>query len=167
MHIVKSTYKVLINKVLPYESVEDWKDWALEMMEAGFETDHLILLAGLSADVNRFQLAEIIKNALKELSLDAMPEEEIVYGYVYYLIDQALSSKVSKKIVLGILRELCRDRDYDNKLFNFYLLSFARQELGEAGEQFYWDGANNDNIDTIINAEFLDWKGKYESIQVK
>ncbi|MCS3801437.1 hypothetical protein [Niastella sp. OAS944] len=167
MHIVKSTYKVLINKVLPYESVEDWKDWALEMMEAGFETEHLILLAGLSADVNRFQLEEIIKHTLKELTLDAMPEEEIVYGYVYYLIDQALSLKMSTKVILGTLRELCRDRDYDKKLFDFYLLSFARQDLEEAGEQFYWEGANADNIDTIINAQFLEWKGKYESMQVK
>lgn len=162
MHIVKSTYKVLINKVLPYKSLEVWKDWALEMMEAGFETEHLIQLAGLSAEVNHFQLEEIIKNALKELSLDAMPEEEIVYGYVYYLIDQALRSMMSIKLVLGVLRDLCRDRDYDKELFNFYLLAFARQDLEEAGEQFYWDGANADNIDTIINAEFLEWKSKYE-----
>lgn len=167
MHKVKSTYKVLINKVLPYESVEAWIDWALEMMEAGFETEHLILLAGLSEDVNRFQLDEIIKNTLKELSLDAIPEEEIVYGYVYYVIDQALSSKMSTKAVLGTLRDLCRDRDYDKKLFNFYSLSYAKQELEEAGVQFYWDGANNDNMDTIINTEFLEWKRKYESMQVK
>lgn len=167
MHIVKSTYKVLINKVLPYESVEAWKDWALEMMEAGFETEHLILLAGLSTDVNHFKLDEIIRNALKELSLDAMPEKEIVYGYVYYLVDQALSSKMSTKAVLGTLRDLCRDRDYDKELLNFYLLAYAQQELEEAGEQFYWEGANNDNMDTIINTEFLEWKRKYESMQVK
>jgi hypothetical protein len=167
MQIVKSTYKVLINRIMPYESVDMWKDWALEMMDAGFETEHLIQLAGLSADVNHFQLEEIIKNALKELSLDAMPEEEIVYGYVYYLVDQALNAKMSTKVVLGLLRDLCRDRDYDKELFNFYSLSFARQELEEAGEQFYWDGANNDNIDTIINSEFLAWKNKYESMRVK
>ena len=71
---------MLINRVLPYESVDVWKDWVLEMMDAGFETEHLIQLAGLSAEVNHFQLEEIIKNALEELSLDAMPEEEIVCG---------------------------------------------------------------------------------------
>ena len=136
MHIVKSTYKVLINKVLPYESVEAWKDWALEMFEAGFETEHLIQLAGTSADVNRFQLDEIINNALKELSLDEMSEEEIVYGNVYYLVDQALSSKMSTKAVLSTLRDLCRDKEYDH-------------------------------MDTIINTEFIDWKCKYESMQVK
>jgi hypothetical protein len=124
-------------------------------------------LAGLSTDVNRFQLDEIIRKAIKELSLDAMPEEEIVYGYVYYLIDQALNSKMSTKVALGALRDLCRDRDYDKKLFNFYLLAYAQQELEEAGEQFYWEGANNDNMDTIINTEFLEWKRKYESMQVK
>lgn len=137
------------------------------MMDAGFETEHLIQLAGLSAEVNHFQLEEIIKNALKELSLDAIPEEEIVYGYVYYLVDQALNAEMSTKVVLGILRDLCWDRDYEKELFNFYALSYAKQGLEEAGEQFYWDGATNDNIDTIINSEFLEWKSKYESMQVK
>lgn len=74
---------------------------------------------------------------------------------------------MSTKVVLGILRDLCRDRDYEEELFNFYALSYAKQELEEAGEQFYCDGATNDNIDTIINSEFLEWKSKYESMQVK
>lgn len=167
MHKVKSTYKVLVEKALQGGSIEVWKDWALEMMEAGFETEHLILLAGLLPNVNRFQLEDIINKALKELSLDTMSDEDIVYGYVYYLIDQALNSKMSSKEVLGILKNLCMDRNYDKELFDFYLLAYAKQELEEAGEQFYWDGANNGNINTIINTEFLEWKSKYESMQVK
>jgi hypothetical protein len=167
MHKVKSTYKVLVEKVLQGVTIEVWKDWALEMMEAGFETEHLILLAGLSLQTNRFQLDDMINKALQELSLDSMSNDEIVYGFAYYLIDQALNSKMSTKVVLGTLRDLCRDRDYDNELYNFYSLSYAQQELEEAGEQFYWECANNDNIDTIIVSEFKKWKSKYESLQVK
>jgi hypothetical protein len=167
MHKVKSTYKVLVEITLHNGSIEVWKDWALEMMEAGFETEHLILLAGLSANVNGFQLDDIINKALKELSLDTMSDEEIVCGYVYYLIDQALISKLSTKVVLGTLRDLCRDRDYDKELFNFYSLAYAQQELEEAGDQYYWEGANINNINSIINTEFLEWKSKYELIQGK
>lgn len=166
MYKVKSTYKVLVEKALQGGTIEVWKDWALEMMEAGFETENIILLAGVSPHLNRFQLEDIINKALKELSLDSMSNDEIVYGYAYYLIDQALNSKMSTKVVLGTLRNLCRDRDYDNELYNFYSLSYAQQELEEAGEQYYWEGANNDNIDTIIVSEFKKWKSKYESLQV-
>ena len=69
---------------------------------------------------------------------------------------------MSSTVVLGTLRDLCRDRDYDKELFNFYSLSYAWQELGEAGEQYYWEGANSENINMIINTEFLEWKSKYE-----
>jgi len=162
MHKVKSTYKILLDNASQNQSLEFCKDWALEMMEAGFETEHLILLAGLSANVNRFQLDDIINKALKELSLDTLSDEEIVCGYIYYLIDQALNSKMSTKVVLSILRDLCTDRDFDKELFNFYSLAYAKQELEEVGEQYYWEGANSDNINTIINTEFLEWKSKYE-----
>jgi len=108
-----------------YALIEVWKDWALEMMEAGFETEHLILLAGLPTHINRFQLDDMVEKALKDLSLDTMSDDEIVYGYVFYLIDQAFNSKMSTKIVLHRLRDLCREREYDNKLFNFYLLAYA------------------------------------------
>jgi hypothetical protein len=162
MHKVKSTYKVLVEKALQRGTIEGWKDWALEMMEAGFETEHLILLAGLSPHFNRFQLDDIVDKALKELSLEAKFNDEMVYGYACYLIDQALNSKMSTKLVLATLRDLCRDRDYDNKLFNFYYLANAQEELEEQGVQFYWEGANSENIDLIINTEFQEWNNKYE-----
>lgn len=168
MHKVKSTYKVLVEKALQRGTIEGWKDWALEMMVAGFETEHLILLAGVSPHLNLFQLDDIINKALHELSLDTMSNNEIVYGYVYYLIDEALNSKTSTKAVLATLRDLCRDRDYDNELFDFYYLAYAQEELEELGVQFYWEGANSDNINAIINTRFLEWKSKYEShVQVK
>ena len=167
MHKVKSTYKVLVEKTLQGGSIEVWKDWSLEMMEAGFETEHLILLAGVSPHLNRFQLDDMIDKALQELSLDKMSNDEIIYGYVYYLINQALNSEMSIKVVLATLRDLCRDRGYDKELFNFYSLAYAQQELEEAGDQYYWEGANIDNINSIINTEFMEWKSKYELMQGK
>jgi hypothetical protein len=72
---------------------------------------------------------------------------------------------MSTKAVLSTLRDLCRDRDYDNELYSFYALAYAKQELEEDGVQFYWEGANNDNIVSIIESEFNEWKNKYESMQ--
>jgi hypothetical protein len=167
MHKVKSTYKILASKAQQRDSAEEWIDWSLEMMEAGFESEHLIILAGLSPHLNRFEFVDIVNKALKELSLDTMSNDEMIYGYVYFLIDQTLTSKTSTKVALRIIRDLCRDRNYDKELFDFYLLAFAKEDLDEVGGQFYWQGADINNIDAIINDKLLDWKNKYQSIVEK
>src|ERR1044071_8403068 len=109
MHKVKSTYRVLADKVLQQDTIEEWKDCSLEMMMAGFESEHLIILAGLMPPMNRFEFSEIVNKALKELSLDTGTPDEIIYGYVHYLIIEALNANLSTKEVLNTLRDLCRD----------------------------------------------------------
>lgn len=162
MHKVKSTYKVLADKVLQQDTIEEWKDWSLEMMLAGFESEHLIILAGLTPPMNRFEFSEIVNKALKELSLDTATPDEIIYGYVYFLIIEAINSNLSTKEVLITLRELCRDRNYEDALYPFYCLAYAQEELEELGVQYYWEGAGNDNFDSIVNSVFQEWKNKWE-----
>lgn len=161
MHQVRSTYKIIINRIQQRLAPEDCKDWALEMMEAGFETPHLIILAGLSSGISYFECEDVFRKAIKELSLDSMSDEEVVRGYVCYLIDQALSSKMSRSAVLSILRNLYLERDSDKELFDFSCLFYAQQELEVLGEQYYWEGANKENINSIIDNEFIKWRNKH------
>ena len=163
MYKVKSTYKVLANKLLQRDSNEEWIDWALEMMMAGFESENLIILAGLTPYSNRFEFDNTVNKTLKELSLDKANHEEIVCGYVYYLISEALDKNISTKKVLQELRDLCQAREYDNKLFPFYLLYYAQDELETLGVQFYWEGADSGNIDAVICNEFYKLKNEFES----
>lgn len=79
MYKVKSTYKVLADKVLEQDSCEEWIDWALEMMMAGFESEHLIVLAGLSLNTNCFEFDDIVNRALQELSLNKATKDNIIY----------------------------------------------------------------------------------------
>ena len=162
MHKVKSTYKVLGSRALQQDSAEDWIDWALEMMEAGFESEHLIILAGLSPSLNRFEFDDIVTKTLKELSLDRFSEDEKVNGYIYYFISEALQGQISTKAVLQNCRKICQLRDYDDAFYPFYLLAYAQEELDEFGVQFYWQDANSDNLDLIINTQFLEWINDYE-----
>ena len=167
MYKVKSTYRVLANKVLQQDSSEEWIDWALEMMMAGFNSENLIILAGSNPHSNRFEFDDVVNRTLRELSLDKATQEEIVYAYVYYLICEAIDRNISTKKALQQLRELCRKMEYDKDLFQFYLLSYAQDELEELGVQFYWQDANSSNIDSIIYNEFQKWKDNYGSKNLK
>jgi len=49
----------LTYKVVAYQSVSDYDmdecvDWAIEMIELGYDTENLIILAGLTKPVNYF-----------------------------------------------------------------------------------------------------------------
>jgi hypothetical protein len=162
MHKVKSTYKVLGEKALQQDSAEGWIDWALEMMEAGYESEHLFMLAGLSTSLNRFEFDDVVNRTLKELSLDKYTEEEKIRGYVYYYASEALNGKMSTKAVLNKLRIACQSRDYDQILYPFYLLAYAQEEQEEFGVQFYWQEAGSDELDSVINNQFQKWISSYE-----
>ena len=67
---VISTYRVLMKKAFNEDIDESWVEWALEMMEAGYESDNLYILAGLSKPYNHFELQELTDKVFADLNLD-------------------------------------------------------------------------------------------------
>lgn len=53
---VLSTYKILKAKAFNEDIDESWVDWAFEMMEAGYQSDNLYMLAGVTKPYNQFEL---------------------------------------------------------------------------------------------------------------
>ena len=67
---VASTAEILAYKALNRDIGRSWVDWAIEMLFAGFETEHLIILAGETEPYNQFKLQELTNKVLSELQLD-------------------------------------------------------------------------------------------------
>jgi uncharacterized membrane protein YqjE len=72
---------------------EEWIDWAIEMIENGYDTEHLIILAGITKPYNQFQLQELTDRVLWELDLNWRDQEKAVKGYVLYLIEGVLNGR--------------------------------------------------------------------------
>jgi len=160
---VESTPQVLAFKVLNRNFDKTWTEWALKMIEAGFETEYLLILAGESEPFNHFEMTDLTNQVLRELNLNYSNKSEIINNYVCYLIDQSLDGK---KKVLETLRELCNlciELGMDEGLHDFYLLFFAKDDLSESNSQYYWEGANRSNIDEIVRDAFNKWKLAYEA----
>jgi hypothetical protein len=49
----------------------------------------------------------------------------------------------------------------DARLTDFYLLYYAKNDLTEDEVQWYWEGANRENIDGIIKEQFKNWLSKF------
>ena len=164
MHPVKSTAEILAYKVLGESVDERWTSWALEMLEAGFETEHLLILAGENPPYNQFYLAELTNRVFEELGLEYSNKDRVLDQYIYYLIDKALSGEIDKMEVLSTLKDTYVDNEYDSRFQDFYLLYYAKDELEEFDHQFYWDRADRKNIDQVILKYFENWKKKNEAL---
>ena len=157
-----STSEILAYKVLNRDIDEKWIDWAVDMLIVGYDTENLVILAGESKPYNQFELQSLTDNVFAELNIDYSNKEKIIKDYARYLIDKALKGEIDSFKVLSILKSICIELDYARYLYDFYSLYFAKDDLLNSDIQMYWEGADKNNIDLVINDYFIKWKTNCE-----
>jgi hypothetical protein len=157
MTLVPSTYKILADKVLGHSFDSSWTDWAVDMLRQGFDTEYLVILAGISPPFNQFELKSLTDKVLDELGLDYSDKEKTIKNYVCYLADEVLSNRLDAYKALRELRDLYNELNQPLDIQDFYLLYFAKVDLLGSENQWYWNGATRDNIDKIIRDRFSEW----------
>ena len=160
---VLSTYKILKEKVFNSDIDESWVDWAIEMMEAGYEADSLYQLAGTLKPYNQFELQVLTTQVLKDLRLDYSDKSKALKNYVYFLITLNLDKSENYYKVLREFRDIYYELDMGSEYQDLALLYWAKDDLLYAEYQHYWDGANRENIDTIIRDKFELMKRQFEA----
>ncbi len=161
MKPVKSTAEILAFKALNRDIDKTWVDWAVDMLMAGFETEHSTILAGESEPFNQFQMQELAEKVFKELRLDYSDKDQTIKNYACYLIDKSLDGELDNFKVLEILKDICVELDFEKYLYDFFFLYFAKDDLSYSENQWYWDGATRENIEIIVADYFTAWKTNY------
>lgn len=157
MKPIDSTAEILAFKMLGRSIDKKWIDWAYDMLEAGFETENLVMLAGEIEPFNQFELQSLAEKVLKELHL-TWDDSELVYkNYVCYLVSEALQGKLKGVYVLDIVKNIYLEKDCEPSLEDFAMLYWAYDDLIHSENQEYWDGATRENIDEIVKAYFEEW----------
>ena len=100
---------------------KEWKSWAWEMMEKGFQTPGIIQLAGEDVNLNQFEHASLIESILKELELE-VTTDEVYQQYVLYIAHQVLDNMISAEEGLEILTQEAIDTDYHDAFMDVYYL---------------------------------------------
>lgn len=162
---VLSTYKILKAKAFNKNIDESWIDWAIEMIEAGYESEHLYMLAGETKPYNQFELQELTKRVLQDLKLDYSDKDDVIRNYVYYLVSSSIDRPETYYKTLRELRDICIELDLDSEYMEFYLLYYAKDDLTVEEVQWYWEGATRENIDQIIEEKFERWLRDFEQQQ--
>lgn len=162
MKYIKSTYEVLAWRVIGRGVDEKWVDWAIDMLSEGFETEHLIILAGELKPYDQFYLKDLISKVFRELNLETSNVDRIIANYVLYLVDEVQSGIRNPIIVLGRIQDLHYDYDFQDDLSDFWCLYWAVEDLKYSEVQWYWPDADRSNITSIIDQYFKDWFAQHE-----
>lgn len=157
MQEVLSTYRVLMKKAFNEDIDESWVEWALEMMEAGYESDNLYILAGITKPYNQFELQELTDKVLADLNLETSDKSLTIRNYVYYILSKTINEPSKYLETLKEVKDICIELDMDKEYMDFYLLYFAKDDLNELENQWYWDGVDRNNIDKIIKEKFQEY----------
>jgi hypothetical protein len=161
MKYIESTYEVLAWRVQNRGVDDKWVDWAIDMILAGFETEHLLILAGELKPFNQFYLHDLTSKVFQELGLDTLSIDKVISNYVVYLVSEAKCGRRNPVTVLAILKEFYFNYDLDD-LKEFATLYWAWDDLQYGEVQWYWDGADRSNISNIIQQYFDDWLTQHE-----
>jgi len=133
---------------------EMWVKWALEMIQAGYESDNLYILAGITRPFYQFELQILTDKVLADLNFDYEDKPLMIRNYIYYIISVALNERSNYLSTLREIKDICIALDMEQEYMDFYLLYFAKDDLNESESQWYWDGADRTNIDLIIKNAF-------------
>jgi len=161
MKPVKSTAEILAFKVLNRDIDKAWIEWGIDMLMVGYESEHSLILAGQSEPFDQFEMQDLAGRVLTDLQLEYSDKTRIINHYVLFFVEKSLNEEIDAFNVLNILKDICIELDYRVNLYDFYSLYYAKEDLIDSGNQWYWDSANRENIDDIIRDYFIAWRTKY------
>ena len=117
----------------------------------------LLTLAGLSKPTNYFQTVDYLKQALNELKLEILQGDKAILSYCSYYI-QKISQCENIRQNLKEVYKFCRSKDYEQLIYDFYLLYWAWDDIDYGNEYTpYCENANAGNIQTIVVYTSTKW----------
>lgn len=153
-----TTTAILAYRALNRSIDEKWMDWATSMLERGYDTPHLRMLAGeLNPNLSsQFEMRELVDKTLVELGFSWADLEYVIKEYTAELLQDMLDDKRTTIAVLQELSALFVELDNVDYLYVFYLLYFAQDDLKDSEVTFHFP-ANRSNIENIIQDEAQKW----------
>lgn len=142
-----STAQILAERALQKTCDERCIQWAIDLLESGYDSGEVCRLSTMRPPHNHFELASLRDKVLDELGFQSISKDDAITMYVTELISDALSGRSGLDDVLEQVKEFCVANDYQSNIHDFYLLYYARLDLREQDYQYYWPEADRSNID--------------------
>lgn len=145
------TYKVVAYQEIGQMNTNEYIDWAIEMIELGYDTPNLLMLASCDRPATYFEVEPYLKPAIKELGLKPLKGESGILSYSSFYI-QKIADRENVRKNLYEIYNFCQTRDYEGVIYDFYLLYWAWDQIvyDDTNNNHYWEGVNKQNIEETV-----------------
>ncbi|CAG5082415.1 hypothetical protein [Parvicella tangerina] len=152
------TYKVVAFSELQEVDTNECIDWANEMIELGYDSPSLYMLAATEKPTNYFEIIDYLKSTVQELGLEMKTGDAATLSYASYYVEQIAEEKDIREN-LTFLYKFCQIRDYEELVNDFYMLYWAWDQLDYADDNnnHYWPGITRQNIKETVIKVANDW----------
>jgi|GEM_PF-1255245 len=129
-------------------------NWALSLMERGYQSENLYILAGLDADEG-FSIEHYLERLIDDLQLERKNDEnELIYIYMSDIAYQVIEGKISPQKGLSIMEAIRIESYHSDFSIDIYQFSDLEEDISLIGEyQLFYDGLTEENTDTVIIQE--------------
>lgn len=158
-----STIEILARRKLEHSCGQECVDWAIGMLERGFESRSLLMLAAMTPPLHHFEIRDLRDRALEEMGLPERHLEDPVTAYVVAMVSAALSDVSALREVFATVAAIAIETGHPEELMPFYLLYFAAEAIERQSMQWYWPDANRTNIGRIMLEEAERFLAKHET----
>lgn len=135
-------------------------DWAIELIREGKETDNVLMLASFFEPIEKCEISPYVTAVLNEFGLEELECDSVIIAQSHFLLTKILRNEAIRENLTS-LSQVCINNDYDERIMGFYLIYHGWRELEDIGENYYYDGANLNNIESILKLEAKIWIDKY------
>lgn len=135
-------------------------DWAIELVQEGKETDNILMLASFSEPIEKYEIRPYITAVLNDFGLEELKCDDALIAQTHFLLIKILRNETIREN-LQSLSQVCINNNYDNRIMDFYLLYHGWWELEDIGANYYYEGADLNNIESILKLEAKIWIDKY------
>lgn len=155
------TYKIVAHAATPLFQYNDCVDWAIEMLELGYDTPTLLIIAGMCKPVNPFEMPMYVDEVLNELGLEKKADEGAALSYDCYYVKRLLNSE-NIKYDLNTLCSRCWDMDGPDNIAELYNLNEHWNLLIDTSILVNDGALTIENIAEEVKKEAQNWLNKYQ-----
>jgi hypothetical protein len=148
------TYYLLGKQIFTHIDSKDYVDWAVQVLENGFDSENIRILAGLDNSDTEERL-RYFQKSLDDLNIHIPTDQnEILKDFTTRLANNVIAGLESPKAGLKIMLDIVRASDYSARFMQFMDLDEDIDYVMYSGAPLFNSGLQKDNIDEMIVNEF-------------
>ena len=154
MNIQKETDKILGQRLLPRFNSKQFVDWAVNLLSNGYETENIVILAGMDYDSTEDREKYFWKS-IEELKIEVNKSDfELIEIYVSQVVEDVCNGRIKPVDGFKIMQDVLRATDYFSKFIQFYLIAEDFDCLEYGSYPIFNSGITKDNKEEFIIKEF-------------